>query len=348
MKNAVIVGFGGMGNYHRKSLAKEPGMRAYGVYDINPEKMKVPAAEGLHLFHSFEEVLRDPAVDVLILSVPNNFHHDMAIQALEAGKNVISEKPVALNSKELEEMIAASKRAGKIFTVHQNRRWDTDYRIVKKSLADNLIGKPFYIESRVQGSNGVPGDWRCVKSSGGGMLLDWGVHLIDQMLYLVKSPVVSIFTHMLSIRFKDVDDNFKVLLRFENGLSALVEVDTWCLIPLPRWHVSGTDGTLVVRGWDNSGEIVRVKERTEHWEPGIVYTAAGPTRTMAPRPIETLEKLPLPHVETDELDFYRNVAAAIDGKEELLVKPSEALRVMNVIDAVFLSAKTGASVACHI
>lgn len=348
MKNAVIVGFGGMGNYHRESLAKEPDMRAYGVYDINPEKMNVPAAEGLHKFHSFEEVLADPAVDVLILSVPNNFHHDLAIQAMESGKNVISEKPVTLNSKLLEEMIAASKRTGKVFTVHQNRRWDEDYLIVKKSISDNLLGTPFYIESRVQGSNGVPGDWRCVKEAGGGMLLDWGVHLLDQIMQLVNSPVVSVFTHMLSVKFEDVDDNFKLLLRFENGISALVEVDTYCLIPLPRWHVSGTDGTLVVRGWDCSGEIVRVNSRTEHWEPGIVYTAAGPTRTMAPRPIETVEKLPLPHVDTDELDFYRNVAAAIDGKEELLVKPAEALRVMKVIDATFKSAETGASVSCHI
>jgi predicted dehydrogenase len=59
----------------------------------------------------------------------------------------------------------------------------------------------------------VPGDWRCVKEVGGGMLLDWGVHLIDQIMYMVKSPVAEVYAHLLSVKFKDVDDNFKVLLR---------------------------------------------------------------------------------------------------------------------------------------
>lgn len=348
MVRICVVGCGGMGRHHIKSITEDTGLSVTGVYDINPEKTAKLGRRGRQVFGSWGEVLADPAVDAVLLAVPNNFHRPLAVEALAAGKHVISEKPVALNSAELAEMIAASEKAGRLFTVHQNRRWDKDFRIVRRALEENLVGRPFYIESRVQGSNGVPGDWRCVKEAGGGMLLDWGVHLIDQLMWMVKSPVTSVFGHLLSVRFPDVDDNFKVLLRFENGLSALVEVDTYCLAPLPRWHVSGDAGTLVVRDWACSGEITRVKESTMHWEPGIVYTAAGPTRTMAPRPVETIEQIPLPEVQTDEKDYYRNFARAVEQGERLAVLPAEAMRVMRVIDAVFESEKEGVAVRCHI
>lgn len=140
--------------------------------------------------------------------------------------------------------------------MHQNRRWDRDFLIVKKAIEDGTLGKPFYIESRVQGSKGIPGDWRCVKEAGGGMLLDWGVHLIDQIMWLVKSPVKEVYAAPALVKFPEVDDNFKLLLRFENGLSALVEVDTYTFINLPRWHVSGDAGTLQIDSFGCEGKIV--------------------------------------------------------------------------------------------
>jgi predicted dehydrogenase len=105
---------------------------------------------------------------------------------MEAGKNVICEKPVSLNSEELEEMIACSKRTGKLFTVHQNRRWDADFLVMRDLYESKELGEVFCIESRVHGSRGIPGDWRGMKKHGGGMIFDWGVHLIDQMLCIVR------------------------------------------------------------------------------------------------------------------------------------------------------------------
>lgn len=346
--NAGIIGYGGMGQYHHKNLPADAGFRFTAAYDINPEKTKIAEANGLTPCATLESLLQDESIKLVVIATPNNFHKELAIRALEAGKNVVCEKPAAMNSAELSEMIAASKRCGRLMTIHQNRRWDKDFLIVKKVLEDKTIGAPFYIESRVQGANGVPGDWRCVKEAGGGMLLDWGVHLIDQMMYLVKSKVTDIYVHMLKVKFPDVDDNFKLLLRFENGLSALVEVDTYCFEPLPRWHVSGDQGTMVINGWDCSGSITRANLQKMNYEPGIVYTASGPTRTMAPRPVETIEKVQLPDVQGDWGDFYRNVRAAIDGHEELIVKPTETLRVMNVIDRVFESAREGVNIKCSI
>lgn len=348
MHSIGIVGFGGIGNWHSKKIATLDELGLSGIYDINPKKMQLAQSRGINTYPTYEAMLADESIDTVIVATPNNFHKPQAIQALRAGKNVICEKPAMMNAKELEEVIAVSKETGKIFTVHQNRRWDKDFNIVKKVLDSNVIGKPFYIESRVQGAKGVPGDWRCVKEAGGGMLLDWGVHLIDQIMWYIDSPVTEVYAHLLSVKFKDVDDNLKVMLRFENGLSALIEVDTYTFINLPRWHVSCTEGTLVVDNWECEGRIVKAKTVEFNWEEGIVYTAAGPTKTMAPRPKETTEELPLPEVEVDCRDYYRNFVAAVEGREELIVKPEQALRVMRVIDAAFESGQKGTCVKCNI
>ena len=206
------------------------------------------------------------------------------------------------------------------------------------------------IESRVQGSRRVLCGWRGYAENGGGMLLDWGVHLIDQLLWLVDSPVTQVYCQMFALMpGVVVDDNMKLLMRFENGLSALVEVATNCFILQPRWHMSCEMGTAVIDDWAVNGRMVRLTNEDEMaWEESIVYTEAGPTRTMAPRPPETTETLPLPPVQTDWCDFYRNVVAAIRKGDELIVKPAEAMRVMQVVDACFESHRTGASVTCHI
>lgn len=343
-----IIGFGGMGHSHAVQLTRAEGTEVVGAYDINPAKKEKVEKEGFTFIPTLEELLGNEEIEIIVVATPNNFHKELSIAAMRAGKHVICEKPVMMNAAELEEVLAVSKECGKQFSVHQNRRWDKDYRIIKSVLDADTIGEPFYIESRVQGCKGVPGDWRCVKEAGGGMLLDWGVHLIDQLMWHIQSPVTQIYTHMLSVKHPDVDDNFKLLLRFENGLSALVEVDTYTFVPLPRWHISGREGTLQIDNWQCDGKIVKAKTVEFNWEEGIVYTAAGPTKTMAPRPKESVEELPLPTADPNPLDYYYNYIAALDGKEELIVKPEQSLRVMKVIDAVFQSAETGTAISCCI
>ena len=180
----AVIGYGGMGSWHASTCADDfkDTAELIGIYDIKPERRAAAEAEGIHAFSSREELLADDRIDLVTVATPNDVHKEIAIAAMAAGKNVISEKPVALSQEELEEMIAASKKYGKLFTVHQNRRWDPDFKCVQKILADNELGKVFRIESRVQGSRGIPGDWRNQKAHGGGMVLDWGIHLLDQAL----------------------------------------------------------------------------------------------------------------------------------------------------------------------
>jgi len=347
----AIVGFGGMGGYHFSSIKEKLNdvVTVKGVYDFRPDRREFAKSQGLVVYPSLEECLSDPEIELVLVSTPNNYHHDISINALRHGKNVICEKPVTLNSKELEEVIAVSKETGKVFTVHQNRRWDRDYRIVKEAVESGILGKPYMIESRVQGSKRVLQEWRGRKENGGGMVLDWGIHILDQAMWLDKSKVTEVYANLYNIFTKEVDDNCKIIVKFESGLSYLLQVDSNCFINQARWHVLGEDGTLVINDWACNGKIVRlVDEKDLGWDDFIVYTEAGPTRTMAPRPRETVEELPLPEVKSDWCEFYRNVVKAIKGEEELIVKPDEALRVMKVVDKIFESAKEGKSITCNI
>ena len=201
----------------------------------------------------------------------------------------------------------------------------------------------------MQGSRRSLHGWRGHKINGGGMLLDWGIHLLDQIMDLVDSQVVSVYAHVLSIFNPEVDDNIKIFLLFKNNVSALVEVSTNCFINLPRWHVSCSEGTAIIEDWVCNGKMVKLNTDSQmEWDDEIIYTEAGPTRTMAPRPVHTTENLKLPEITTDWSDYYNNIALAIDGKADLIVKPEQALRVMNVVDKIFESGKAGHSISCEI
>ena len=155
---------------------------------------------------------------------------------------------------------------------------------------------------------------------------------------------------MYSVDYKEVDDNFQMIMTFSDGVTALIEVATNNYITKPRWYVLGKDGTLQVDDWDCNGEIVRVINKDNVWDEEIFYTKAGPTKTMAPRHPDSVEHIKL----TEPLDVedglevvYRQLVGAIEGKE-LLIKPEQALRVMKVMEAAFESAKTGNAVKTDI
>ena len=102
-----------------------------------------------------------------MIATPNDLHKELSIAALKAGKHVVCEKPVALNTAELDEIVAVAQETGNTFMVHQNRRWDPDFLLVRELYRNGQIGDLFQLESRVQGANGIPGDWRHVKNKVG-------------------------------------------------------------------------------------------------------------------------------------------------------------------------------------
>lgn len=335
----VIVGLGGMGHEHLRKLRTVSEITLAGSFDIREERQALGRQEGLRVYGSLGEVLADSAVDGILIATPNDAHKDIAIAAMKAGKHVICEKPVTLNTRELDEIVAVSLATGKIFMVHQNRRWDEDYLIVKKVLADGTLGKLHHLETRVQGSRGIPGDWRKVAKHGGGMLLDWGVHLLDRLVFLIPGKISDVYCKMHFPTGQEVDEGFHLFLTFETGQTALVEVGTRHFQSLPLWMVFGTTGTCRIDNWNIEGQIVAIGVDEGDAKP--IVAGAGLTKTMAPRTEQAEVKLPLPRVPNDVRDFYRNFVASTRGEAQPIVRNEEVRRIMALMEAAFESDRKG-------
>lgn len=339
-----IIGFGGMGRWHAEN-APRAGVEIAAVCDIVPEKIETAKQLGYKTYDSADALLADPEVNTVILTVPNHLHKEMCLKAAKAGKNVITEKPAALNVAELDEMEAACKAAGVFFTSHQNRRWDRDMLTVKKAFDEGLLGNIFTIESKLHSGNGYMHEWHLYKKYGGGMIYDWGVHLIDQILFMMpQAKVKSIYADIKNVLHEEVDDYFKIILKMDNGVTAHIELSTYILEYQPRWLAAGDKGTMVVRSFGCDGNIYRTGKMLEKLPPQITETEAGPTRQFAPVPPGGIVTEPLPHIESDWTDFYRNVDDALNGRAESKIKISEVRRVLAVMEAAWQSAKSGQAV----
>lgn len=339
--NMAIIGFGGMGSFHYKKLLKEQEIVCTGVWDIKLERRQYAAELGLHVYGSLEEVLADDSIEIVLIATPNDVHHPIALQALAAGKHVICEKPVTLNAALLTEMLEAADKAGKLLTVHQNRRWDRGYRIVHQVLGEGVLGEIYRIESRVHGAHGIPGDWRQDPKQGGGMVYDWGIHLLDQAVMLFpEAKITSVYATLNHVTNEQTDDGFFIDLLFDNGVHYTVEVGTSHFITLPRWMVMGRDGTMLLDNWGLEGKIV-CAHGEDDTDVVPVVTAAGLTKTMAPRREETIQTLDIPDIWPDLGEYYRNITAVLEGRESPIVTPEQMLRVMRLIDTVFEAARVG-------
>ena len=342
-----IIGFGSMARQHYQMLIGYDRVTIKGIYDPDRNACDHAKERNLEVYPSQEAILSDQEIDIILVATTNDAHKTIVIDALRAGKHVICEKPVTISSEELLEIMDVVKETGKVFTIDQNRRTNRDFVLMKQKVEEGLIGQPYVIESRVEGSRGMPSGWRTLKSLGGGMMLDWGVHLIDQLMYMIPKKVTQIYCKMLSVQYPEVDDNFHLMMTFEDGLTAIVEVGTNHYIPHPRWYVMGEKGTLQIDSWDCNGKIVRCTDTEVQWEEEIFYTMAGPTKTMAPRNDNCTETIPLslPEGVTDDVTVvYDQFTDAIEGKAELTITPEQALRVMKVMEAAFQSASEKKSI----
>ncbi len=338
---AGIIGFGYMGHFHLRR-SREMGIEVVAAYNTPSPRLDEARAEGLTAYDRLDEFLADDRFSLVYICTPNDVHAQLAIACLEAGKHVMCEKPVAMNSTELEACIAAAQRNHRIFTVHQNRRWDVDYLTVKAVVNSGEIGRITTVNSRVYGQRGVCFGWRADPVRGGGMLYDWGIHLIDQYLCMFRGhKVVSVYARLLSILTPAVDDSFELQMQFDNETCAIVHVGTFSLQNLPRWFVYGDRGTLSLEDFSAAkGGMAHIRENVSGFDSVFGKHHIGPSRTMAPLQPEYIEKLEIPHVETDPYAYHRNLIAACEGLEEPLVSFDDMRRAMKIVDLAFESSRT--------
>lgn len=328
MHRFLIVGYGSIGERHASHVRNSGLGEVAGIYDVNADRKAAAGGQGFPVFSNFEHLLEADA-DMAIVASPNELHSAQTCALLRAGKHVIVEKPAALTEKELRGMFACAGEAGRLLTVHQNRRWDSDFCAVRRIMEEKLIGDVFSLESRVHGSRGIPGLWRREASHGGGMLYDWGPHLIDQALlaYGWQEPetVYCTLSHILGL---PVDDGFRLELYYPGERRAFIEVSTWSFIPMPRFYLCGREGSALIHDWREPCRVTR------YTRPGEEENA----RTMTERDEQTTQSFTLERPEADHDAFLQNFCAAAEGRESLYVQPGQALLVLRVIDAAFRSA----------
>ncbi len=336
MKTVAVIGYGGQGDWHCKQILESDVVRLVGVYDVKEERRLLAKDRGIFVYDSSEAVFTDKNVDIVVVATPNDSHEELVVKALESGHHVVCEKPVALSVAEFDRMVEAQQRSGKIFSVHQNRRWDSEFLAMKNVVDSKQLGDAFRIESRVHGSRGVPGDWRKEKKYGGGMILDWGVHLIDQIMNIFPQKIIEINCYNTHITNQEVDDGFRLEILFEDGVSAYVEVGTYNFINLPRFYLQCEQGTCCSADWGADFEVRKLVVWNEK-EVVPVKTSSGISKTMAPRNNQSVEESVMKLPQTDVHNFYRNFCDAIDGKVEQAVKNFEVRRVLQVMEAAFKS-----------
>ena len=339
-----VIGYGNMGSWHCENVSERIANLDIGaVYDIDESRRALARENGFFVCDTEEEFFASD-VDVIVVATPNCFHKELCIKAMLNGKNVISEKPACLNREELEEVIAVSEKTGKLYTVHQNRRFDNDYAIIKNIINSDVVGKQFYLNSRLYGNRGFANaGWKSLYEAGGGLLYDWGIHLIDQVLCLYEDDNPAwVQAELHSVRMENVDDVCRVTIGFESGMKVQVIADLWCYVQEARWHLEGSDGSATIDKWlEDTGKIVRAKNQNINWEEGCVVTPNGLSTTMWPRATHDLEELSLPIPEKLPRweEFYENVIDVIEGKATQIVTHKQMRNSMTIIDAAFESAK---------
>ena len=339
-----IVGFGFMGHCDADMMKTFQNIDLVAVADTNPQQLE-DAPEGVETYADIDEMLEHADINTVMVSTPNPSHPEMVKKAANKKKHVICEKPAAMSIALFDEMVSVCKENGVLFTVHQQRRWDKDYRIMKEVYDKKMVGDMYVIKSQLYGFNGNMHDWHIYPEMGGGMLYDWGVHLIDQILFMMPdAKIKSVYADIKNVLHEEVDDYFKIILKMDNGVTAHIELSTYILKYQPRWIAAGDKGTMVVNTFGCDGAIYRTGKMLEKLPPQITETEAGPTRQFAPVPPGGIVEEKLPEIETDWVDFYRNVDDVLNKKAESKIKISEVRRVLSVMEAAWKSSNTGEAV----
>lgn len=339
----AIVGFGGMAHYHAERFKNLGIYEIKGIFDIDKNVIEKALLDGYKVYNNAQEICNDKSVEAVLITTPNDNHIYYTELFAKAKKHILCEKPIGMSTQECTKMYKVARENNVIFMVNQNRRWDKDYLTIKEIIDKNMVGEVYRIESRVMGSNGVPGEWRKELKHGGGMMLDWGVHLIDQLNLLDNSGIEYVYCNMSYQEGLEVEDGFRLDIKFKSGLFAEITVDTNCYEPLPRWLVYGKNGTAVVKNWSLEGGIIYPNENSAYIVEGM-KAGNGFTKTMAYRDNTNKVECGLPELNVDGDTLYKNFYNSILGLDTPTVKEEQVRAVFNVMESAFEAFKHGKTI----
>jgi len=339
-----VIGTGGIGLLHMKGCNSSPNAKVVAAADISKKRLKAAAKEhGFSLmFEDYHDLLACPDVDAVTVGLPNYLHAQVCIEALKAGKHVCCEKPFAMSAKEAQKVVDLAKKTRKTFMVGMNFRFNADVQKVKSYTERGELGDIYHARALWLRRAGIPriGSWFTQKKySGGGCMLDIGVHLLDATLHLMgtfKPRAVSgqTFTKfgnrglgdgawgLSEINKKakfDVDDHATAYIKLAGGKSLILEI-SWALFseePNRRGiDLYGTEGGASLF----PAKIFKLKGRNYE--------------TIVPDDV----KLPLP---TDRMHHFID---CIVTRRKPVCTVQQALTVQKILDAIYESSKTGKEV----
>lgn len=330
-----IVGFGRIGKEHSQWIHASSSARVEAIFDPTPARSALAESLGWVTTSSLEALFDRPGVDAVLIATPTVFHFQQAMQALDAGKHVMVEKPMALDLSEATRMQELAKTKGLVLSVFHCRRWDLDYLTVREAIASGVFGNLINIESRLGQWASCVGpaareyrpNWRNENAFGGGGLYDWGSHFLDQLwqLFYPARPV-EVFAQLRgNVWSHDCDDFARVLINFDNGSVGLCEINTTTTCPLPRWHIDGTKGS--------AESPFSPAFNTREWAKLTYASTEGQKR-----------ELPLAKPGLTESDIWNRFAKACEENSLPAVPVDSVLITMRLLDAARESSQQGRSV----
>jgi scyllo-inositol 2-dehydrogenase (NADP+) len=323
--------------FHAPFLNLHKGFELYGVW----ERSKKTAAEkypAIKSFDTYEALLNDAAIELVIVNTPNYTHFDFAKQALLAGKHIIVEKPFCVTVAQCDELISLAKEKNKLLSVYQNRRYDSDYKIIKKIIREDWLGDIVEAEFHFDRFSEVlsPKGHKETPGPGTGLLYDLGSHLIDQVLQLFGMPD-AIFADIRAARKISLVDDYMELLLYYPSKRVRVKSSYVVREPLPSYVFHGTKGSFI-------------KARTDVQEKAL---QAGETPDKADWGSEPENEMGLLHTEKDGkiireympstngnyMEYYDGIYQSLTTGAALPVTAEDGKKVIQIIEKAYQSSK---------
>lgn len=331
----IRVGLMGLGrsgwDIHAQALAEHTDFVVAAVADPLAERREEAGERfGCATYSRPEGVVADEDVEVVIVATPSHTHASLAIAALDAGKHVVVEKPMAQDRAEMDALLGAAKRTGRVLTCYQPRRLDADFTALQDVVASGRLGRLVLVRRGLYRFT-RRADWQTLRKFGGGELANTGAHLLDQVLTLLGARFGDLFADLQhTVGAGDAEDHVKVCFTTAGGTTADIEVTLCAALPQPEWVVLGTAGA--VRG--TGGEL------TVRWyDPSTLAPLVLDEGPAAGRRYGTGEQI-IWHEETlsptqtrpQALLFYDRLWATLRENAPLLVTPESIRPQIEIIE----------------
>jgi len=339
--NLALIGYGSASRvFHAPLIAGVPGLRLACIVSSRPQAVLQDWPQ-VRVVATPAQAFADASLDAVVIATPNDSHFELARAALQAGKHVVVDKPCTATLAQTEQLLALARQQGRVLTVFQNRRFDSDFLALQQVLDGGQLGRVVQVDSHFDRYRPVvPVRWREQDQPGSGLWMDLGPHLVDQALVLFGQPE-AINVELACVRDgAKVNDWFHAVLQYgsaDGGLRVILHASTLVAEPGPRWAVHGTQGSFTCFGLDPQEDALKAGARPQgsdlgDWgapqHPGEVLHMASLAGVA--QPVSVRRAAPSPA--GNYLAFYANLRDHLRGQGDLLVASAQVHAVMQWLE----------------